>query len=63
MIRELASVRSIWSFGSGPSTGGGGGLPPGFLPVAAVLAARGQFGLVLGPLTRLVASFNQFERI
>ena len=26
--------------GSGPSTGGAGGLPPGFLPVAAVLAAR-----------------------
>ena len=44
-------MRLVWSFGSGPSTGGAGGLPPGFLPVAAVLAARGEFGLVLGPLT------------
>ena len=33
-------MRLIWSFGSGPSTGGAGGLPPGFFPVAAVLASR-----------------------
>ena len=37
---QALSVRLIWSFGSGPSTGGAGGLPPGFLPVAAVLAWR-----------------------
>src|SRR5271165_2746623 len=40
MMRESSSVRLIWSFGSGPSTGGAGGLPPGFLPVVAVLASR-----------------------
>ena len=38
MIRESSSVRLIWSLGCGPSTGGAGGLPPGFLPVAAAVA-------------------------
>src|SRR5689334_2942219 len=40
MMRLSSSVRLTWSAGPGPSTGGAGGLPPGFLPVAAVLASR-----------------------
>src|ERR1700739_3305209 len=39
-MRESASVSWIWSVGSGPSTGGAGGRPPGFLPVVLVLSAR-----------------------
>src|SRR3954451_6470786 len=40
MMRESSSVRLTWSVGRGPSTGGWGGLPRGFLPVAAALASR-----------------------
>src|SRR3982751_4552502 len=40
MMRDCSSVRLIWSAGSGPSTGGWGGLPQGFRPVAAALASR-----------------------
>jgi hypothetical protein len=38
MIRESSSVRLIWSLGCGPSTGGAGGRPPGFLPVSAAFS-------------------------
>jgi len=39
-MRDCSSVRLIWSVGRGPSTGGWGGLPRGFRPVAAALASR-----------------------
>src|SRR3954467_12505184 len=40
MMRDCASVRLTWSVGWGPSVGDAGGLPLGFLPVAAALASR-----------------------
>src|SRR3954471_4945297 len=40
MMRDSSSVRLTWSVGRGPSTGGWGGLPRGFLPVAAALVSR-----------------------
>ena len=36
----FSSVRLTWSVGSGPATGGWGGLPPGCLPVASIFASR-----------------------
>jgi hypothetical protein len=38
MMRLSASVRFTWSPAPGPAVGGSGGLPLGFLPVAAALA-------------------------
>jgi len=40
MMRESSSVRLIWSLGRGPSTGGSGGLPRGFFPLASAFACR-----------------------
>ena len=51
MMRDSSSVRLTWSVGSGPSTGGWGGLPPGFLPVASIFASRASiFASMLGLL-------------
>jgi hypothetical protein len=41
--RRQAAGPDRWSLGCGPSTGGAGGLPPGFLPVAA--APSGDLGV------------------
>ena len=40
MMREAASVRLTWSVAVGPASGGVGGRPPGFLPVAFSWAWR-----------------------
>ena len=53
-------MRLIWSFGSGPSTGGAGGLPPGFLPVVAVLASRAAS---LASCAARSRSYRSFARV
>src|SRR5271166_6845849 len=45
MMRDSSSVRLIWSLGRGPSTGGSGGLPPGFFPLASACACRAASSL------------------
>lgn len=49
-MRESSSVRLIWSCAAGPCSGAFGGLPPGFLPVCAVRAARLASFILVGSL-------------
>src|SRR5271157_6263150 len=54
MMRESSSVRLIWSFGRGPSTGGSGGLAPGLFPARLGLRLpRREPGFVLSLLARM----------
>ena len=50
---RISSVRLIWSFGCGPSTGGAGGLPPLLLAIRSRLGLpRRQLGAMLSRLPR-----------
>src|SRR5436853_6858688 len=63
MMRLSSSVRLTWSAGPGPSTGGAGGLPPGFLPVAAVLASRAAIFASYSACSRANRSFARASMI
>src|SRR3954453_19451867 len=63
MMRLSSSVRLTWSVGPGPSLGGVGGRPPGFLPVATALASRAAILASYSACSRACRSFARASMI